>query len=59
MPGTQRKHGKGSRSKSHIGHRYKNKLWKRKETSVPVSAGLEDEQESPEEPISLEDNNWP
>ena len=50
MPRTQRKHGKGPRSKARIGRRYKNNLWSRKQTSLDNEFGstrLEDESGKP------------
>ena len=50
MPRTQRKHGKGPRSKARIGRSYKNNLWSRKQTSLDNEFGstrLEDESRKP------------
>jgi len=67
MPGAQKKHGKGPRSKSRIGRRYKNKLWSRKKTSqdgTPILTLADGQQSAPEvnrEPVcnseALQDSN--
>ena len=57
MSRTQRKHGKGPRSKSRIGRAHKNKLWSRKKASLNVvSARLDDVREPPEH---CSDNHQP